>query len=71
MNAMKLIVWAGLLFGLTGCGIADHFDAQAKMDTAEADYRKCLNDHIDRPELCENLRNVWVTDREDYDTGNY
>lgn len=68
---MKTFYILLVTFGLTGCGIADHFNAQGRMDAAEKDYRKCLNANVGKPESCEPLRQVWQADKKAYETGQY
>ena len=68
---MKQSIILAAVLCLTGCGIADHFNAQGRMDEAEKDYRKCLNSNVAKPDVCEPLKQVWQTDKTAYETGNY
>jgi len=57
MRFMTLFALAALPLG--GCAIADHFQSRADMDQAGKDYRTCLAAHVEQPNLCEPLRQVW------------
>ena len=67
---MKFIVTLMLAgFALSGCGIADHFTAQSRMDDAEKSYRTCLNANVSNPQTCAPLKQVWDTDKANYEAG--
>jgi len=55
-----------MLFTLSGCGIADHYLAQNRMDKSQEAYRKCLVENATSASRCEALRQFYAQDRADY-----
>jgi hypothetical protein len=48
---------------LSGCGIADHFQAESRMDSAQDAYTKCLTANPQLPATCDPLKAVYEQDR--------
>ncbi len=68
-STMRLLFAFPLTLALTGCGIADHFNAQGRMDQAGKDYRQCLLNNVNEPQKCEPLRQVWEAEKAAYQAG--
>jgi hypothetical protein len=39
--------------GLSACSIADHFQAESRMNASQDAYRKCLGENTREPKLCD------------------
>jgi hypothetical protein len=48
---------------LSGCGIADHFQAEARMNSAHDAYTKCLAEHMSDQPQCDGFKAVYEQDR--------
>ena len=51
---------------LSGCGIADHYLAQNRVEKSQDAYRKCLVENTANPTRCEALRQFYEQDRTAY-----
>ena len=51
------------LLALSGCGIADHFQAESRMNQSQGDYRKCLAANTADPSKCDPLKAVYEQDK--------
>ena len=52
---------------LSGCGIADHFQAESRMNASQDAYRKCLGENTREPALCDPLKAVYERDKADFE----
>lgn len=66
-KALPSIALACALLALAGCGIADHYQAQSRMDKSEDAYRKCLVDNTSDPSKCDTLKRFYEQDKADYE----
>jgi hypothetical protein len=67
---MKRATVVGLILlacGLSACGIADHYQAQSRMEKAEDAYRQCLLQHTTDPASCNELKKFYEQDKADYE----
>lgn len=48
---------------LSGCGVADHFEAESRMNAAHDAYTKCLAEHMSDQAECNGLKAVYEQDR--------
>jgi hypothetical protein len=48
---------------LSACGIADHFQAESRMNASQEAFRKCLGENIRQPSLCDPLKAVFERDK--------
>lgn len=67
---MKLTIVAGLLLlagSLSACGIADHYQAQGRMEKSEDAYRQCLLQHTVDPTSCNELKKFYEQDKATYE----
>ena len=52
-----------MVIALSGCGVADHFEAESRMNSAHDAYTKCLTDHMSDQAQCDGLKAVYEEDR--------
>ena len=52
---------------LSACGIADHYQAQGRMQKAEDAYRQCLVQHTADPASCNELKKFYEQDKAAYE----
>lgn len=67
---MKVTVVAALILStcsLSACGIADHYQAQGRMQKAEDAYRQCLVQHTADPASCNELKKFYEQDKAAYE----
>jgi hypothetical protein len=67
---MKGTAVGGLLllaFSVSACGIADHYQAQSRMEKSEDAYRKCLLEHTADPASCDALKKFYEQDKAAYE----
>jgi hypothetical protein len=67
MRFGKLTLLAVAVGALSGCGIADHFQAESRMNQSQDAYRKCLGDNTGKPALCDPLKAVYERDKADFE----
>jgi len=48
---------------LSGCSIADHYQAKSRMNASEDVYRQCLADHVGEPSMCEPQKAFYEQDK--------
>jgi hypothetical protein len=59
MNAVGTLA----LCMLSTCGIADHYEAQSRMNTSQDAYRKCVADHVGQPSTCDAQKAFYEQDK--------
>lgn len=64
---MRRMIGALALCGLSACGIADHFQAESRMNASQDAYRKCLGQNTREPSLCNPLKAVYERDKADFE----
>jgi hypothetical protein len=67
---MKVTAVAGLMLlacSLSACGIADHYQAQGRMQKSEDAYRQCLVQHTADPTSCNELKKFYEEDKAAYE----
>ena len=64
MKPILLMLTVALaLIPLSACGIADHFQAESRMNASQDAYRKCLGENTRQPSLCDPLKGVYERDK--------
>ena len=56
-----------LASSLSACGIADHYQAQSRMEKSEDAYRQCLLQHTADPASCNELKKFFEQDKAAYE----
>jgi hypothetical protein len=64
--SMRNLIRLLSLFMLTSCGIADHFEAESRMNASQDAYRKCLGGNLGQPILCDPLKAVYEQDKAEF-----
>ena len=54
-------------FGVSACGISDHYQAQSRMETSEDAYNQCLLFYPREPASCEQLKRAYEQDKAAYE----
>jgi uncharacterized lipoprotein len=63
----KLVVAVVLMNGLCGCGIADHYQAQSRMEKSQDAYRQCLLQNTADASRCSELKQFDEQDKAAYE----
>jgi predicted aminopeptidase len=65
MAKLVLRAWVFILAvgALSACGIADHFQAENRMDSSLDAYRKCLAENVKDPPLCDPMKALYERDK--------
>lgn len=63
----KVIVAAGLLAALSACSIADHFQAESRMNKSGEAWRNCVAANLKDPSQCGPLKAIYDKDKADYE----
>lgn len=67
---MKATVVVGLVLfacSLSACGIADHYQAQSRMEKSQDAYRQCVAQHTADSASCNELKKFYEEDKAAYD----
>ncbi len=67
---MKVTSFAGVMLlacSLSACGIADHYQAQSRMEKSQDAYRKCVAQHTSDPASCDELKKFYEEDKAAFD----
>ena len=48
---------------LSACSIADHYQAQSRMNDSQDAYRQCLVEHTGQPSLCDAQKAFYEQDK--------
>jgi hypothetical protein len=67
MKLRELAIGAVALGALSACSIADHFQAESRMNQSQDAYRKCLAANTQEPRLCDPLKAVYERDKADFE----
>jgi len=67
MSLGKLALGAAAIGMLSACSIADHFQAESRMNASQDAYRKCLSANTTDPKACDPLKEVWLRDKADFE----
>jgi hypothetical protein len=67
MKLGKLVLGTLAIGMLSACGIADHFQAESRMNASQDAYRKCLGENTRDPKLCDLLKAVYERDKADFE----
>ena len=65
---IRKLIGALSLLALSSCGIADHFQAESRMNASKDAYRKCLGDHLRETALCDPLKAIYERDKAEFDS---
>jgi hypothetical protein len=57
---------ACVVVGLSACSIADHFQAESRMNASQDAFRKCLGENVRQPSLCDPLKAIYERDKADF-----
>lgn len=52
---------------LSGCGIADHYTAQSRMEKSEDSYRTCVVANPTNEDKCATLKAIYEEDKATYE----
>jgi hypothetical protein len=66
MNKQPIIAVAVTL-ALGACGVADHFQAQSRMEKSEDAYRTCVAANLKDPNQCDPLKAIYEKDKAEYE----
>jgi hypothetical protein len=64
---VRSVVIISTMLVLSGCGIADHFQAESRMNSAHDAYTKCLAEHMSDQAQCNGLKAVYEQDRQAFE----
>jgi hypothetical protein len=53
--------------GLSACGIADHYQAQSRMEKSQDAYRQCLLQNTADPRRCDELKKFYEEDKAEFE----
>ena len=67
MKSTFVIALVLLASSLSACGIADHYQAQSRMEKSEDAYRQCLLQHTADPASCNELKKFYEQDKAAYE----
>jgi hypothetical protein len=68
MSKASLVISSALVaVGLSACGIADHFNAQNRMEKSQDAYRTCLGTHTSDAGQCDTLKAFYDADKAAYE----
>lgn len=67
MQLREIVLGALALGALSACSIADHFQAESRMNQSQDTYRKCLLANTSDPRLCDPLKAVYERDKADFE----
>jgi hypothetical protein len=63
----KPIIAAAISFALGACGVADHFQAQSRMEKSKDQYTKCVAANLNDPGQCDPLKAIYERDKAEYE----
>jgi hypothetical protein len=62
----KVIVAVSVM-ALTACSIADHFQAESRMNKSGEAWRNCVAANLKDPSQCDPLKAIYEKDKADYE----
>ena len=67
MKGTRVVPSMLLASSLSACGIADHYQAQSRMEKSQDAYRQCLLQHTADPASCNELKKFYEEDKAAFD----
>jgi hypothetical protein len=59
----RALLCATAAFLLSGCGIADHYKAQDRMEKSQDAYRNCVATNLNNASKCDALKAIYEADK--------
>jgi uncharacterized low-complexity protein len=66
MTKQSVVAVAASL-ALAACAIADHYQAQSRMEKSKEAYQNCVALHLKDPGECDPLKAIYEQDKDDFE----